>query len=164
MPTSPTLLLRKQRHWPIVWKTEVEFEPKATRTEAGTVVWWNYLCFASIGIRLGSNGSQTQRVVRFTPPANTDEYTEEPIGTHGRVKFIVDCTEKNYRFGFKELDADGRGEWKWLGAVDTQVMTRNPEIGQPFTGMMLGLYSFGELQPALAPAYFSYAEFGEHLD
>ncbi|KAF2130909.1 glycoside hydrolase family 43 protein [Dothidotthia symphoricarpi CBS 119687] len=163
MPTSPTLFLRKQRQWPVVWKTELDFELQTTRVEAGTVVWWNYTCFASIGIRLRQHGSQTQKVVRFTPPANTDDHVEELIGAHGRVKFMVDCTEGSYRFGFKEVDVQSNGEWKWLGAVDTQVLTRNPDVGQPFTGMMLGLYSFGELQPALVPAHFTYAEFGDHL-
>jgi beta-xylosidase len=159
MPTSPTLLLRKQRHRPVTWETRLDFQPKVPRVEAGTVVWWNYLCFASIGIRLQERAGHFQRVVRFTPPANTGNPAEQVISETGEVTFVIDCTEQSYCFGFKAVDAWDDQEWTWLGEVDTQVMTRNPEIGQPFTGMLLGVYSFGELQPALSPAHFAYAEF-----
>jgi beta-xylosidase len=158
MPTAPTLFLRKQRHWPVVWETQLDFQPQIPRVEAGTVVWWNHTCFASIGIRTHQEVGLSQRVVRFTPPANTDEVAEQNIPEESEIKFIIDCTEKSYRFGFQIIGDQKGGKWVWLGDVDTQVMTRNPEIGQPFTGMMFGLYSFGELQPALTPAHFAYAE------
>ncbi|KAH9874842.1 hypothetical protein J1614_004329 [Plenodomus biglobosus] len=159
MPTSPTLFLRKQQHWPVTWETQLDFQPVMPRVEAGTVVWWNYTCFASIGIRQAQVSGQGQRVVRFTPPANAGEFVEKVVGSHGEIKFVVDCTATSYRFGYRESGAQQGDDWEWLGEVDTQIMTRNPDIGQPFTGMMLGLYAFGELQPALAPAHFAYAEF-----
>jgi hypothetical protein len=46
----------------------------------------------------------------------------------------------------------------WLGAVQNQHMTLDPPVGAAFTGMMFGLYAFGELQPCLDPADFAYAE------
>lgn len=33
-----------------------------------------------------------------------------------------------------------------------EVMTADPPKGMAFTGMMLGLYAFGELEPCLRPA------------
>ncbi|KAF1849569.1 glycoside hydrolase family 43 protein [Cucurbitaria berberidis CBS 394.84] len=159
MPTAPTLFLRKQKHWPTVWETQLDFQPKIPRVEAGTVVWWNYTCFASIGVRSHQDAGQNKRVVRFTPPTNTGKLVEQDVSEKSEIKFIIDCTATNYRFGFQEVGALDGGRWTWLGDVDTQVLTRSPEIGQPFTGMMLGLYSFGELQPTLTPAHFAYAEF-----
>jgi beta-xylosidase len=155
-PICPTLFLRKQRHWPVIWETKLDFQPEVPRVEAGTVVWWNYTCYASIGIALRQHDSQSQRIVRFTSP--DAEVLEEVISEKGEVKFVVESTPIIYRFGYHDT-ADGKTALQWLGEVDTEVMTRNPEIGQPFTGMMMGLYAFGELQPVLTPAHFAYAEF-----
>lgn len=158
-PTCPTLFLRKQTHWPVVWETELAFQPKIPRVEAGTVVWWNYTCFASIGVQSSGAVRENQRFIRFTPPANTGKVVDQKIANEGSVKFVIDCTPTSYRFGFRLVDGHDEDAWTWLGEVDTQILTRNPEVGQPFTGMMMGLYSFGELQPALTPAHFAYAEF-----
>ena len=38
-------------------------------------------------------------------------------------------------------------------------MTVVPPVGAAFTGMMLGLYAFGELEGCLVPADFKFAEF-----
>ncbi|OAL55251.1 beta-xylosidase [Pyrenochaeta sp. DS3sAY3a] len=161
-PASPTLFLRKQTHWPVTWETQLAFHPASPRVEAGTVVYWNYLCFASIGIRAcETSSSQNTRIVRFTPPANTEPAVESSIPATGDVKLVVESTETRYRFGFRVLgERESESEqWTWLGDVDTRVLTRNPEVGQPFTGMMFGVYSCGELEPVLVPATFAYAEF-----
>lgn len=158
MPACPTLFLRKQRHWPVTWETQLDFLPQTALDEAGTVVYWNHTCFASIGIRARVHGDKLQRIVRFSPPANAEEVVDHEISDNGEVKFLVDCTPTHYRFAFKEAKEELE-EWKWLGEVDTQVMTRNPDVGAPFTGMMFGLYSYGEMQPVLTPAHFAYAEF-----
>lgn len=49
-------------------------------------------------------------------------------------------------------------KWSGMGEVSNEVMTRDPPVGAPFTGMMLGLYAFGELERCLVPADFRYAE------
>jgi beta-xylosidase len=159
MPACPTLFLRKQRHWPVVWETQLDFQPDVPRVEAGTVLWWNHTCYASIGIALADRDGQQQRVVRLTRP-NMDA-VEEAIPEKGELKLVIDSTATCYRFGYRHTD-DGtqqKTEWAWLGDIDTQVMTRNPPVGQPFTGMMMGLYAYGELQPVLTPAHFKYAQF-----
>jgi beta-xylosidase len=152
--------LRKQKHWPVTWETQLDFQPEVPRVEAGTVVWWNYTCHASIGITLRQHDNQIQRVIRFTSPDS--EIKEEVIPDKAVMKLVVDCTATSYRFGYQEatsMRSGDDGKWTWLGEVDTEIMTRNPEVGQPFTGMMMGLYSFGELQPVITPAHFAYAEF-----
>lgn len=98
-------------------------------------------------------------MLRFTPPTRAGEIVEKSISATGEVKFIIESTERNYRFGYQESSVHYGKEWTWLGEVDTQILTREPEVGQPFTGMMFGLYAFGELEPVLTPATFAYAEF-----
>ncbi|KAF1945298.1 hypothetical protein EJ02DRAFT_419575 [Clathrospora elynae] len=119
------------------------FQPESLRVEAGTVVWWHYTCYASIGIALRKHGDKSQRIVRFTSP--NAETVEQVIAEKWEVKFIVNCTEKSYRFGYRE--------------VSDQTREEKEDIGAPFTGMMLGLYSFGNMEPVLTPAKFAYAEF-----
>lgn len=159
MPTCPTLFLRKQQHWPITWETQLDFQPNTTRVEAGTVVWWNYTCFASIGITSAQTDNQKQKVIRYTPPSNCGESVQKILTIDGAIILVIESTPTSYRLGYRQAQDATSQECTWLGEVDTQVMTRSPEIGQPFTGMMMGLYSFGELQPVLEPAHFSYAEF-----
>jgi beta-xylosidase len=156
MPTCPTLFLRKQRHWSVTWETQLDFHPNVPKVEAGTVVWWNHTCYASIGIALRSQDNQTQRIVRFT--SSHGDIVERTITTKGEVKLIIESTATSYYLAYQEMEG-GKNAVQSLGEVDTEVMTRNPEIGQAFTGMMMGLYSFGELQPVLTPAHFAYAEF-----
>jgi beta-xylosidase len=159
MPACPTLFLRKQRHWPVVWETQLDFQPDVSRVEAGTVLYWNHTCYSSIGIALADRNGEPQRIVRLTRPDM--EPVEQAISDKGEVKLAIDSTATTYRFGYREV-GDGTqqsAEWTWLGEIDTQIMTRPPHIGAPFTGMMMGLYAYGELQPVLAPAHFAYAEF-----
>lgn len=160
MPACPTLFLRKQRHWPVIWETELDFQPDTPRVEAGTVVWWNHTCYASIGITLVDCDGQLQRAVRMTNPDM--EVKDVIVSGQGAVKLIIESTPTSYRLGFQEINHETQQalkDWTWLGEVDTHVMTRPPEVGQPFTGMMMGLYSFGVMQPVLTPAHFAYAEF-----
>lgn len=160
MPTCPTLFLRKQKHWPVVWETQLDFQPEVPRVEAGTVVWWNYTCYASIGVTLVNRDGRLQRAIRLSGPGM--EAKEAFISERGAVRLIIESTATTYRLGFEEVNQDTQQksqDWTWLEEIDTQVMTKSPEVGQPFTGMMMGLYSFGELQPVRSPAHFAYAEF-----
>lgn len=60
-----------------------------------------------------------------------------------------------FTLGYAELDED----YTWLEPVSMDLMTANPPRGMAFTGMMLGLYAFGELQKCLTPADFAFALF-----
>ncbi|KAL6172562.1 hypothetical protein ACJQWK_01717 [Exserohilum turcicum] len=98
--------------------------------------------------------------MRLTTPDM--QVKEAVIARQGAIKLIVESSVECYRLGYCEVAVGSQetsGDWKWLGAVDTQIMTRSPEVGAPFTGMMMGLYSFGVMQPVLTPAHFAYAEF-----
>ena len=159
VPACPTLFLRKQCHRFCTWETKLTFHPASAHAEAGTVLWWNYSTHSSIGIRLSPHTGT--RVIRFR--SATGGLLERRLSrAESDVVLIIQCGEL-YRFGFKEL-LDSNGEHgdsgvDWIGEVSNKIMTRAPLIGQPFAGMMLGLYSFGERQKCFAPADFSYAEF-----
>ena len=97
MPTCPTLFLRKQRHWPVVWETQLDFQPDVPRVEAGTVLWWNHTCYASIGIALTDRDGRQQRVVKLTRPDM--EIVEHVISEKGEMKLVIDSTATSYQHG-----------------------------------------------------------------
>lgn len=79
------------------------------------------------------------------------------------VLLVIECGEQ-YRFGFGEDDSPTFPcQITWVGEVSNNTMTRAPPVGASFTGMMLGLYAFGERQPCLTPADFEFAEFSDRL-
>jgi beta-xylosidase len=159
-PAAPTMFLRKQTTRQTIWTTQLNYQPDSTRTEAGTVVWWNYFTYSSIGIRRSSSGS---RFVRCRPAAG--DVVDCPLQTkEADVLLFIDCQNLEYRLGFVELHDTTAGlpnkiDATWFGSVSTDIMTRDPEVGAAFTGMMLGLYAFGELEPCLTPAVFRFAAF-----
>ncbi|PYI01448.1 hypothetical protein BO78DRAFT_433626 [Aspergillus sclerotiicarbonarius CBS 121057] len=154
IPACPTLFLRKQIHRFCTWETRLSFHPTNSTSEAGTVVWSNYLTYSSIGVRRREDG---RRFVRLRPvqgdPVDCDLHHPQ-----SDIRFIVECGDC-YRFGIQEITDDGSQEdpVRWVGEVDNRSMTAAPAVGAAFTGMMLGLYAFGERQRCLAPADFQYA-------
>jgi beta-xylosidase len=171
-PACPTMFLRKQTHRFCVWETRLAFEPNSTNTEAGTVVYLNYFTYASIGVRLASEiaegGNKGKRIIRFTPSnlGPTHEAIDIPLSSStSDVILRVECGDE-YRFGFREVEAgtsnsgDDGGEVQWIQEVGNKSLVEAPlPVGAPFTGIMLGLYSFGDREAVLVPADFRYAEF-----
>ncbi|KAE8369680.1 glycosyl hydrolase [Aspergillus caelatus] len=155
VPSCPTLFLRKQTHHYCTWETQLSFNPQSPHTEAGTVVWWNYFTYSSIGIRL-SPTKEGARIVRFRP-AEGEVIDRELDSAVSDVVFFIECGDQ-YRFGFREVNGID-SQTHWIGEVQNSTMTQSPPVGAPFTGMMLGLYAFGERQRCLVPADFAYAEF-----
>ena len=137
----------------------MSFRPTSVQTEAGTTVWWNYFTYSSIGVRLSPTGQEGTRIVRFRP-AKGETVDLELASSASDVIFVVECGDA-YKFGFKEVGVnDDQGMVHWIGEVKNRTMTEaSIPVGAPFTGMMLGLYAFGELQRCLVPADFEYAEF-----
>lgn len=143
------MFLRKQTHRFCTWETKLSFLPTSENTEAGTVLWWNPFTYSSLGVRkVGEN-----RSIRFRPSEGT--VLESVLSLTTEVVLVIECGHR-YRFGYRE---EAQPEVNWIGSVDNQTATKSPPVGAPFTGMMLGLYAFGERQRCLAPADFAYAEF-----
>ena len=78
-------------------------------------------------------------------------------GSEEEVRLVVKCEELRYVFGFAR--GKEHEEVEWVGEVSTDVMTADPPVGAPFTGMLLGVYAFGEMEPCSVPADFRYAKF-----
>ncbi|GAB1203642.1 hypothetical protein APSETT445_002279 [Aspergillus pseudonomiae] len=106
-------------------------------------------------IRLSPTKEAT-RIVRFRP-AEGEVIDRELESAVSDVVFFIECGDQ-YRFGFREVNG-AHSETQWLGEVQNSTMTQSPPVGASFTGMMLGLYAFGERQRCLVPADFAYAEF-----
>lgn len=94
--------------------------------------------------------------MRFRP-AEGEVIDRELDSALSNVVFFIGCGDQ-YRFGFREVNGVD-SQTHWIGEVQNSTMTQSPPVGAPFTGMMLGLYSFGERQRCLVPADFAYAEF-----
>ncbi|KXJ85485.1 glycosyl hydrolase [Microdochium bolleyi] len=165
-PAAPTLFLRKQCRRETLWTTRLGFVPGSARTEAGAVVYWNYFTYSSIGIRADPGMG---RVIRYRP-AEGEEVVLPLRTADGDVLLAIDCRLTSYRLGFVEVTADEEEKEEeeeaelvnrvnWVGEVSTAAMTRDPEVGMPFTGMTLGLYAFGDMERCLTPAVFRFAQF-----
>jgi beta-xylosidase len=143
------MFLRKQIHRVCRWETRLFFQPLSDQSEAGTVLWLNYFTYSSIGIRKDDQG----RFIRFQPTEG--DVTEHRLNNQTDVTLMIDCGTE-YRFGYCESTEN---DVHWIGSVSTGAATKVPPVGANFTGMMMGLYSFGERQRCLVPADFAYAEF-----
>jgi hypothetical protein len=174
-PACPTLFLRKQSERFCVWETCLSFTSSSPYTEAGTVVWMDYFTYSTIGIRLeGSNNSGSsdarqesilRRIIRFTPPigSGADVIEHQLQKLDSDIILQISCGDR-YQFSFREIiDSNAsqnttQRQLQCVGEVANEVMTRPPPIGLQFTGVMLGLYSFGTHNPCLTPADFHYVQ------
>jgi beta-xylosidase len=151
-PACSTMWLRKQMTRSTIFETKMDFRPDSTGIEAGVVVWWNYTCHSSIGIRLVNSDQGKARWIKvMLADGNTIFRSLKSLGNE--VVLVIGGGSE-YTFGYREMGMDTQVEI--IGTVSNAIMTRDPDIGAAFTGMMLGLYAFGELEAALVPADFSY--------
>lgn len=164
VPASPTMFLRKQAHRLCVWETKLSFHPTEEHEEAGSVVWWNYLTYSSIGIRKAHGGTNRDgptraRIVRFRS-AECEIVERRLHRFDSDVVLLIRCSDSKYEFGFKELGVTENEtlEPQWLGEVSNEIMTRPPPIGLAFSGMLLGFYAFAEFRNCTEPADFHYAK------
>lgn len=73
------------------------------------------------------------------------------------------CAPTHYKLGYGgggRTDAAAEAI-TWLEEIPIRTMTADPPKGMAFTGMMMGVYAFGELEPCLDPADFSSATWSE---
>lgn len=152
-PACSTMWLRKQTHREATFDTKLSFCPDSPRTEAGIVVWWNYTCFSSLGIRQNEGSSNSREVI--LRPSNGTQTVHALRSASSEIILTVRCG-RQYDFSFREVELDCDSQY--MGTISNQDMTRDPEVGAAFTGMMLGVYAYGDLEAALVPADFEYAQ------
>ncbi|KAH8658543.1 glycosyl hydrolase [Ilyonectria robusta] len=163
VPASPTMFLRKQTLRCCIWETKVSFHPTTEHEEAGSVLWWNYLTYSSIGIRKARRGdgmspAAAARMIHLRS-ARGDAVSRLLEQPDSDVCLYIRCGKK-YEFGFRELvgPGDEDGPIQWLGEASNEVMTNPPSAGLAFSGMMFGLYAFADYQQSLNAAEFHYAQ------
>ncbi|GAB7347030.1 hypothetical protein MBLNU459_g3175t2 [Dothideomycetes sp. NU459] len=156
---SPTMLLRKQTSVSGTWSTRLDFDPSSPNYEAGIVLYWNMYTLASIGIR---KNKSRDREIHITQPGvgpGILKHNAYPLPlANSPVILHISCSASQYRLGVS-IEADS--EVEWLGSIPVEKMTADPPKGMAFTGMMLGLYAFGEMEPCLSPADFEYVKWIE---
>lgn len=75
------------------------------------------------------------------------------------MTLAISCSPTHYKLGY--TTTDHVSEVTWLDSISMQAMTADPPQGMAFTGMMLGLYAFADLEPCLDPADFHYAAWSD---
>lgn len=169
-PSCPTLFLRKQTERFCTWQTRLSFFPISESTEAGTVLWMDYFTHSTLGIRLQKSANESpRRIIRFAPPTGSGaaiiERRLESLSSDVILQIV--CGDR-YQFGFTETMTSNycsdtyNEKMICMGEVTNDVITRPPPIGAQFTGVMLGLYAFGEAHPCYTPADFHYAKSTKH--
>lgn len=113
------------------------------------MLWLNYFTHSTLGVRSDDNG----RFIRFEP--SEGDPVEHRLELATTLTLMIDCGAE-YKFGYRE---DTKADTCWIGTVSNTDATAAPPVGANFTGMMLGLYAFGERQRCLVPADFAYAGF-----
>ncbi|KAJ5349587.1 Concanavalin A-like lectin/glucanase subgroup [Penicillium brevicompactum] len=147
VPACPTMFLRKQTHRFCRWEACLSFQPTSKHTEAGAVLWLNYFTHSTLGIRIDDTG----RFIRFQ--SSEGDAVEHRLDPETTLTLMIDCGAE-YKFGYREHT---KTEMRWMGTVSNSDAAKAPPVGANFTGMMLGLYAFGERQRCLVPADFAYA-------
>ncbi|KAH6716512.1 beta-xylosidase [Leptodontidium sp. MPI-SDFR-AT-0119] len=150
-PEAPTMLLRRQTAFEQVFSVVLDFKPKKVGYEAGLVLWWDMHSFASVGVAFTSTG---KRAIAFKTPTDVPDGFEEhlhPLEHEGPVTLEIKATKTSYLICVKNPTA---GDKATEVTVDSRLLTKTPPVGQPFLGAMFGLYTFGNWEPCLDPAYF----------
>lgn len=158
-PEHSTMLLKKQTEVDGTFTTELDFEPTSPRWEAGTMLWHHDFSHASMGIRKNTKG---ERILIIRTPldgkGSFQTETRKLSQASGPVTFTIQCSGAGYKVGFRELADESYGKVIDAGDVSMEILTQGPPVGLPFCGIMMGIYSFGELEPVLSPASFRYAK------
>lgn len=146
------MLLRKQSDKSMTWAVDLDFVPDKETYEAGAVAFWNSFCYLSIGIRKNKNGDKL--VVITMPVDGQGKFdTKKEVLSDGfkkSTRLEIRCTSMSYTVGYVEESG-----FHGLSTVATEIMTLPPPLGMAYTGVMLGIYAFGEMEPCLSPADFS---------
>lgn len=158
-PACPTVFFRKQTSRVGVWSTQLSFNPTSAHMEAGTVVYWNHLTYAHIGIKGSSQESRKQVTTHVFINGQAKGHSIGELKTKGDVTLFIWCTDKGYKLGFKPCDEPNEKAIQWMGETIVEEITADPPIGAAFTGMMLGVYATGNGDSGTVPADFSLVEF-----
>jgi len=78
------------------------------------------------------------------------------------IMLYIKSSPMEYQLGYSSGELSSKqttpaDDIKWLCSVSTDIMTRKPPLGFAYTGMMFGLYAFGNYERVLDPADFKYA-------
>ncbi|KAF7906715.1 hypothetical protein EAF00_000994 [Botryotinia globosa] len=158
-PACPTVFFRKQTSRVGVWSTRLSFNPTSAHMEAGTIVYWNHLTYAHIGIKGSPQESRKQVITQIFINGQAKGHSIGELKTKDDVTLFIWCTDEGYKLGFKPCDEPNEKAIQWMGETIVEEITADPPIGAAFTGMMLGVYATGNGDSGTVPANFSFVEF-----
>ncbi|KAL1851007.1 hypothetical protein VTK73DRAFT_9562 [Phialemonium thermophilum] len=154
-PESPALLLRKQTSYNQTFCIKLDFRPTRPGYEAGGVLWWNQYSYASIGVAgkaaddAGVVSAVAMREPAGKPKLFKDSMANVEVGDVTSFTISIQARPTEYTLS---LTTSGRTNAFTVPVAD---LTVPPPVGGSFTGIMFGIYSFGQGEPVLDPADFS---------
>ncbi|KAH7346824.1 hypothetical protein BKA65DRAFT_537416 [Rhexocercosporidium sp. MPI-PUGE-AT-0058] len=119
-PEAPTMLLRRQTAFEQVFSVVLDFKPKKAGGE---------------------------KAVIFKIPTDVSDEFEEHLHTlehDGPVALEIKATKMAY---FVSIKNSRSGNMATEVIVESKFMTKTPPVGQPFLGVMFGLYAFANWEP-----------------
>jgi alpha-N-arabinofuranosidase len=159
--SSPTALVRRQRHFDVRLATSLEFAPTRDGDEAGIVLRQTDALHAEFCVR--REGGENFLVLKLTEPVDpkqpnrkTELYRAKAPA--GAVQLEVVADRDNYHFGWKTADGR-RGQVGSIPTATLAVEASWPKGIMCFTGMMLGVYATGNGAETSAPADFDWFDY-----
>ncbi len=165
------MLLRKQETFSDEFCVELDFKPQRRGYEAGVTIWWNMYSYASIGITaVERDGKLVQTIVCRTPTSTagkikamfpliqgeTSSGTASTFNDSSPVTISAKASPTTYTLVLSQREVISKVTF------NADQLTVNPLAGAAFTGVMFGIYSFGDWEPVLDPADFSNILIREH--
>ncbi|KAM0194777.1 hypothetical protein ACHAPI_006780 [Fusarium lateritium] len=152
-PECPAMLLRKQTSYNQIFRAKMDFKPTVRGYEAGVVLWWSQYSYASLGVVATQcdDGKLESKIGYKGATGKAGEFVTSTVdfSSLDSVEFTIRAYATKY-----ELSLTAGGKKSEVFTVEANTMTVMPPVGGCFTGVMLGIYSFGRNQPVLDPADF----------
>lgn len=142
---SPTFLGRRQQHFEVRIRTEMEFEPTASGQAAGLVLRMNEDHHYDLLVTLVDGHLRAE--LRSTLAGVTRVLASGPVAA-GPVQLIVDATRDDYRFSYGPPSDAATS----LGEAPS--LPLSTELAGGFTGVVAGLHAYTPDEPCWADFAF----------
>jgi xylan 1,4-beta-xylosidase len=154
---SPALIVRRQQHFNVRIRTQLEFVPLQPNEDAGLTIRANEDFRYDLTVRLGPGRTQRREAVLTSRINGVSTVVGRVWLGDGPVQLSVTAVEDSYRF---EVQV-GR-KTVTIGKLPTRSLAAE-EISKPgrnyFTGVFVGLFATGNGQRSTVPADFDWFDY-----
>ena len=153
---SPALVVRRQQHFRLRCRAQLEFAPREAGDEAGLTVRANETDRYDLAVRRGASGREAVLISRIAGVSTV--VGRAPLNGDGAVTLEMTSDETSYTFAV----ATGSAAAQRLGTLPARALSAE-EIHKHgrnhFTGAVIGLYATGAGKRSTVPADFDWFEY-----